>query len=166
MAAKGEFALVGEKIQSALAKPGQPVKRGTMAHDHHLSMLLTESARHLHDLAATRRYAAQLEALAVRDGHRLYQAVAHRALGVAHGWAGEYAEAGARLNLAMELFRSLDTRWQIGCTLAALADLALTRGETAEKRRFCLEALQFFEAMGAAPDAARTRVALEAPGQT
>ena len=31
-------------LETALDKSGQPVKRGTMAHDHHVYMLLTESA--------------------------------------------------------------------------------------------------------------------------
>ncbi len=160
LAAKGEFALVSEKIQAALSKPGQPVKRGTMAHDHHMFMLLTESAAQLHDVAALRRHAAQLEALAVRDGHRLYQAIAHRASGVAHCWAGEYAEAEVRLNAALEVFHSLDTRWQIGRSLVALATVALARGDVAGARHSYLGALQVFEALGAAPDAGRTRVAL------
>jgi hypothetical protein len=163
LAAKGEFALVSEKITAALSKPGQPVKRGTMAHDHHMHMLLAESAVHLREAAAIRQHAAQLEALAARDGHRLYQAIAHRAWGVAHTLAAEYAEAEVRLESALALFRSLDTRWQIGRTLVAWADLALARTDAAAAAGpLYQEALQVFESLGAATDAGRTRAALAA----
>ena len=162
LAAKGEFALVSERIEAALAKPGQPVKRGTMAHDHHMAMLLTESAAQRRDAAAIRRHAAWLEELAGRDGHRLYQAIARRALGIAHLSSGEHVEAEAQLNAALEVFHGLETRWQIGRTLVALAEAAHARGDAARARQAYQEAAQAFEALGAAPDAARTRVALEA----
>ncbi len=164
LAAKGEFALVTEKIQAGLSRSGQPVKRGTMAHDHHMYMLLTESAVQLRDAGAIRRYAEQLEALAVRDGHQLYQAIAYRAWVVAHGLAGDYAPAEARLGQALELFRSFGTGWQLGRTFTAQAELAAARGDTAEARRAYQEALESFEALGAGPDAGRTRAALDALG--
>jgi hypothetical protein len=151
---------VREKIEAALARPGQPVKRGTMAHDHHLHMLLTESAVHLRDAEAIRRHAADLAALAERDGHRLYQAIARRAWGVAHTLAGEWPAAEAALTDALALFRDLDTRWQAGRTLAALAELAQARGDPDGARSACAEALALFEALGAAPDAGRVREAL------
>jgi hypothetical protein len=151
---------VREKIEAALARPGQPVKRGTMAHDHHLRMLLAESAVHLRDAEAIRRHAADLAALAERDGHRLYQAIARRAWGVAHSLYGEWVEAETALNEALSLFRDLETRWQAGRTLVALAELAHARGDADGARNANAHALVLFEALGAVPDAARVKEAL------
>jgi tetratricopeptide (TPR) repeat protein len=113
-----------------------------------------------YDEAALRQYAPQAEELAVRHGHVLYQAIAHRAWGVAHRLAGEYAASENRLNQALELFRGLDARWQIGRTLFELGQLATDRASTAEARDFFTRALAAFEEMCAAPDVARTRAAL------
>jgi hypothetical protein len=132
-----------------------------MAHDHHLAMLLTESAVHLRAAESLRRHAADLAALAERDGHRLYQGIARRAWGVAHTLAGEWAEAEAALNDALSLFRALETRWQEARTLTALAELAHARGDGGGARLAYKEALTLFETMGAAPDAARVREALQ-----
>lgn len=112
-----------EHLEKALGLAGQPVKRGTMAHDHDVHMVLTDSAMQLRDVDALRRYAPRLEELARRDDHRLYLAIAHRAWGVAHRLAGEHAQATTRLNQALELFVELETRWQIGRTRAALTTL-------------------------------------------
>jgi hypothetical protein len=62
----------------------------------------------------------------------------------------------------LELFRGLDTRWQIGRTLFELGELAAARGEAAGAREHFTLALAAFEEMKAAPDAARARAALEA----
>jgi len=113
-----------------------------------------------YDEAALRQYAPQAEELAVRHGHVLYQAIAHRAWGVAHRLAGEYAASENRLNQALELFRGLDARWQIGRTLFELGQLAMDRASTAEARDFFTRALAAFEEMRAAPDVAHTRAAL------
>jgi hypothetical protein len=151
-------------IGTALAKHGQPVKRGTMAHDHQLLMLLTESAVELRDLNAIRQQAPQLEALIARDGQRLYEGIAHRAWGVAHILAGEPAAAQARLQQALVVFRGLDARWQLGRTLLALAEAARMQGDEAGARQAADEALQAFEALRAAPAAERARAALAALG--
>ena len=66
-----------------------------------------------------------LEKLASRDNHRLYLAIAHRALGVGHRLAGEHAAAETRLKQALELFTKLGARWQIGRTLFELGELNL-----------------------------------------
>lgn len=98
---------------------------------------------------------------AARYDHNLYQAIAHRAWGVAHRLADEYEEAEARLNQALGIFQELETRWQIGRTLNELAELALVRRETAQAYDYFSRALVAFEAIGAEPDAARIRAALE-----
>ena len=161
MQAKGEFALLKQNLTIAQDKPGQPVKRGTMAHDHHLYMLLADTAAQRRDANALRQYTPRLEELAIRDGHQLYLGIAHRAWGVAHRLAGEHAEAGARLNQALGLFSELSTRWQLGRTQFDLGDLDLARGDKASARDHLLLALEAFEAMKAMPDVERTRAALE-----
>jgi hypothetical protein len=77
--AQGEFALVKEELEEALNLPGQPVKRGTMAHKHIIFMMLTDSPAQLRDRVTLGFYAAKLEELALRDDHCPYLAVAHRA---------------------------------------------------------------------------------------
>jgi tetratricopeptide (TPR) repeat protein len=112
------------------------------------------------DEAALRQYAPLAEETAVRDGHILYQASAHRAWGVMHRLQGEYAAAETRLNQALKLFQGLETRWQIGRTLYELAELAQDRADLAGARDYFSRALAAFEEIGAVPDMARTQDAL------
>lgn len=144
---------------------GQPVNFGTMAHDHEIYMTLADTAVELRDLDALRTYAPTLEQLAGRDNHRLYLAIAHRALGVAHRLAGEHAEAENRLKQALELFSRLGARWQIGRTLFELGELNLKQsGKAAKAREYFAQALGSFEEIQAMPNAERTRVALNSLG--
>jgi tetratricopeptide (TPR) repeat protein len=159
--AKGEFALLSQNLKTAFDKPGQPVKRGTMAHDHHMYMLLADTAAHLRDADALRQYTPRLEELAIRDGHQLYLAIAQRSWGVAQRLDGEHDEAITRLTNALELFRGLGTRWQIGRTLFELGDLGMERGDKDNARNYFSLALEAFEAMKSLPDVERTRAALE-----
>ncbi len=153
--AEGEFALVRQHLEAAL--------RTTDAEcgDHDLYAMLADAATQQRDQAALRQYAPLAEETATRYGHALYQAVAHRAWGVAHRLVGEYADAEMRLSQALELFHGLDTRWQIGRTLYELGALALARSNTAEARDHFSRALAAFEDMRAAPDTARVHAALE-----
>jgi len=96
-----------------------------MAHDHEIYMILADTAVELRDMDALRKYAQPLETLASRDNHRLYLAIAHRAIGVEHRLAGEHAPAEARLRQALELFTKVGARWQIGRTLFELGELNL-----------------------------------------
>lgn len=160
LAAKGEFARVTSNLERALDKSGQPVRRGTMAHDHHLYMLLTEAAVGQGDLAALAAYAPRLAALAERDGHRLYQAVVARAQGVARRLSGDLPAAAVQLDQALEIFAALGTRWQLGRTLAERAEVARLSQDTAGARDFLDRAHTEFEALGAVPDLERTRAAL------
>jgi tetratricopeptide (TPR) repeat protein len=159
--AEGEFALVNEELESALELSGQPVKRGTMAHEHIIYMMLTESAAQLRDGDGLRRYASQLETLAEQDDHRPYRAVAHRAWGIAHRLDNDYDEADRRLSLALELYSELDTPWQIGRTLCEMAELELARSDGATAHDHLSRALMNFEEIQALPDMKRTRMALE-----
>lgn len=113
------------------------------------------------DEAGIRQYAPHAEELAARYGHTLYQAIAHRAWGVAHRLAGEYFEAERRLKQALDLFSGLNTRWQIGRTLYEFGELAAAQMNIDKARDYLTRARWMFEAMHAAPDVARTQTALE-----
>lgn len=138
---------------------GQPVNFGTMAHDHEIYMTLADIAMEMRDADALRKYAPPLEKLATRDEHKLYLAIAYRALGVAHRLAGEHAEAESRFSQALELFTKLGTRWQIGRTLFELGELSLNQSNT-KAREYYSQALDSFEEMQARPNAAHVRSAL------
>jgi tetratricopeptide (TPR) repeat protein len=154
--AQGEFALVKQNLEHALGTAGQPVNFGTMAHDHEIYMILADTAAELRDLDAVRKYGPALEQLASRDHHHLYLAIAHRAMGVGHWLAGEQIEAENHLKESLGLFTKLGTRWQIGRTLFALAELQLTRSKE-KAREYYSQALGAFEEIQATPDVERTR---------
>ena len=161
--AQGEFALVKQNLENAIGTAGQPVNFGTMAHDHEIYMTLADTAVELRDEDALRKYGPQLEKLASRDNHRLYLAIADRALGVRHRLAGEQAAAETRLRQALELFTKLGARWQIGRTLFELGELYLEGSEKATKaREYFAQALGSFEEIQATLNAERTRAALNA----
>jgi hypothetical protein len=130
-----------------------------MAHDHEIYMTLADTAVELRDQEALRKYAPELEELADRDQHKLYLAIAHRAIGVAHRLAGEHAAAETRLQQALGLFTKLSARWQIGRTLFELGELSLDTSP-ARAREYYSQALGSFEEIRAAPNAERTRLAL------
>ena len=150
-----------EKLEPALELSGQPVKRGTMAHEHIVYMMLVDAAARIGDEAAIRKFAPRLEELALRDDHKPYLAVAHRARGIAHRIAGEYTEAESRLKQALEIFESLEVNWQIGCTLFELGELALAQTDGAAAHSYFMLAQAHFEELGARPDIARTAAVLE-----
>jgi tetratricopeptide (TPR) repeat protein len=132
-----------------------------MAHKHIVYMMLVDTAVRVGDEAAIREYAPLLEELAVRDDHRPYLAIAHRAWGVAHHLAGETSAAEERLKQALELFEELQSHWQIGRTLYDLGELALARSEKEAAKDYFSRALISFEQMNANPDISRTASMLE-----
>ena len=150
-------------MENALGTAGQPVNFGTIAHDHEIYMTLADTAVELRDIDALYKYASHLEKLADRDNHRLYLAIAHRALGVGHRLAGEHAAAETRLRQALGLFTKLGARWQIGRTLFELGELNLTYSRM-KAREYYSQALGAFEEMQAAPNAEQTRIALNSLG--
>lgn len=162
--AEGEFALVKKNLEAAASLPGQPVKRGTMAHAHNVYAILADSAVQLRDLDVLRQYTPLLEELAARDGHRLFQAVARRAWGVTYRLEGEHSKAVACFESALGIFEELKTRWQMGRTLFEMGELAQDRDDQAAARQHFNRALAEFEAMRAMPDAGRTQLALQALG--
>jgi tetratricopeptide (TPR) repeat protein len=147
-------------LKPALELSGQPVKRGTMAHEHIVYMMMADSAARARDESAIRSYAAALEELARRDEHRPYLAIAHRAWGVAHRLAGEYEAAETRLKQAIQTFTELESSWQLGRTLFEMAELERARSNPEAARSYCSQALAAFEAVQARPDADRTRAML------
>lgn len=152
--AEGEFALATQSLELALTTQAEWIG------DHDLYALLADAAAQQRDEIALRRYAPLLEELALRYGHLLYQAIAHRAWGVAHRLAGEYAASEQRLQQALDIFRTLGTRWQLGRTHFAWGELAATQGDGIAARHHFTQAQHLFEAMQAAPDLARTYKAL------
>jgi tetratricopeptide (TPR) repeat protein len=153
---EGEFALVRQHLEIAVSQTGEWLG------DHDQYTTLLDAATLERNEAAIRKYAPRAEALANNLGHSLYQAIAHRAWGVAYRLAGEYDESETRLKQALELFSELGTRWQMGRTLFELGELAVARCQSAEARDYFGRALVDFDTMRAAPDSARTRAALEA----
>ena len=142
---------------------GQPVNFGTMAHDHEVYMILTDTAVELRDADAIRRYAPELERVAERDNHRLYLAIAHRALGVGHRLAGDREAAEARLGEALRLFTRLGARWQIGRTQFEFGELHRAHSFI-KAREYYSQALDSFDELKAVPDLERTGVALSSLG--
>jgi hypothetical protein len=127
-----------------------------MAHDHEVYMILADTAAEIRDPDALSKYAPILEQLASRDTHRLYLAIAHRAIGVSHQLAGEQSLAEHHLKQALDLFMKIGARWQIGRTLFELGELNQRRYRE-KARNYYSQALGAFEEIQAAPYAERTR---------
>ncbi len=156
--AEGEFALVKDHLETAGKLPVSST--GFSMNETERYFLLADLAVLERDSVALRQYAPLAEEMARRDGHILFQASAHRAWGVLYRLTGDYMEAEARLNQALDLFQGLETGWQIGRTLYELAELAIAQADHTEARNYFSRALAAFEEIGAIPDAVRTREAL------
>lgn len=133
-----------------------------MAHEHVVYAILTDGATQTKDGAAIERYAPKLEDLARRDDHRPYLAVAHRAWGVAHQLRSDFSNAKSRLEQALELFESLEARWQSGRTLFSIGELEASQGDANSACEYYRRALAAFEEMKAAPAIATAGAALAA----
>jgi len=156
--AEVEFALVNDHLEIAGKMPVS--SRGFLMNETERYFLLADLAVLERDAVALRQYAPLAEEMARRDGHILFQASAHRAWGVLYRLTGDYAEAEARLNQALDLFQELETGWQIGRSLYELAELANARADHTGAHDYYSRALGVFEEIGANPDAVRTREAL------
>lgn len=153
----GEFALMREHLEAAFARSNAPLKWGSMPTEPDLYVLLTDSAVEQRDESALKEFAPVLQELATRSGHKLYEAVAHRASGVAHMLAGEYTPAQARLEQSLALLRGIGARWQIGRTLYELGDLASRQGDLRPAHTYFSQALVHYEELRATPYVERTR---------
>lgn len=140
---------------------GQPVKRGTMAHDHDVYMALTDTAAQQYDAAGIELYVQLLEELAQRDNHKLYLAIALRARGVAQRLNANYDDAENFLLRALDMFDLLGTRWQSARTLTELGETERARQKVERARDYFARAEQEFAALGAEPDAERIHALLE-----
>jgi tetratricopeptide (TPR) repeat protein len=149
--AQGEFALVRAVLEKAMRNPN------IFTADHDLYATLVDTAVQQRDVAALREYTPLLEEIATSLEHKLYLATAHRARGVLHWIKGQFEKAEMRLEQAADIFRGLDTRWQLGRTHVELGELAAGQPETAEAKQHYSRALNLFEEMGAVPDAERVR---------
>jgi tetratricopeptide (TPR) repeat protein len=157
--AEGEFALMQEHLEAGL-KLGLLMGAAPRG-DHDLYAMLVDAAAQRRDPAALQKYAPLAEETARSIDHKLHVAIAYRARGVAHTLAGEYPEAEARLNEALEIFTAYPAPWQIGRNLFEMGELARAQMKTEQARDYFSRALSAFEALGAAPYAVRTRSVLE-----
>lgn len=153
--AQGEFALVRQHLTTALERSPWPYR--TPCGEHDLYALMADAAAQQADLAALRKYVLLAEQSAQRCDHKLYQAIAHRAWGVAHRLLEEFGESEMRLKQALTLFEEIGTRWQAGRTDYELGELARARQDHLAAREHYRRSLAAFEELRAAPDAARTR---------
>lgn len=132
-----------------------------MAHEHIVYMMLVDSAATARDKDTILKHLPSLEELARRDEHQPYLAIAHRAAGVAHRLDEEYDRSEERLRQALEIFETLELRWQRARTLCELGELARARGDFSLAQELHGQALEEFESIQALPDAERTRVELD-----
>nr|WP_281721116.1 tetratricopeptide repeat protein [Nitrosomonas nitrosa] len=153
--AEGEFVLVKAQMEEALQRPIW------FWGDFNLYALLIDTAAQQRDLAALCQYIAPAEESALKNDHRLYIGVAYRAKGIMYRLMGEYRESELWLTKALEIFEKLETSWQIGRTCYELGELAHLQDNPAAAHEHYSHALANFEALGAAPDANRTRTALD-----
>ena len=160
--AESEFARVRDYLDAASNKPVS--SRGLLCHDNELYAMFADLAVQQRDEAALRHYAPLAEETAMRDGHILHQAGAHRAWGVLHRLREEYPAAESRLNRALGLFQGLGTGWQIGRTLYELGELAEAQTEPVGAHEYYSRSLAAFKEMKAVPDIARVQVALASLG--
>jgi DNA-binding SARP family transcriptional activator/tetratricopeptide (TPR) repeat protein len=151
----GEYDLVRGELERALQEPASWVG------DHDLYATLADIASRQRRDDDLRRFAPLAEETAASVGHALYGAIADRAWGVLHTIRAESAEAERRLLDALSVFRTYDAKWQMGTTLVALGDLALTRGAAEIATQHYSEALRLFDLMGARPDGDDVRARLE-----
>lgn len=152
--AEGEFVLVQKYLEIALHRTAAWVG------EHDLYAMLADAAVGQRDQESIQKYAPLAEDFASRYDHKLYLAIAHRAHGVAYLLAREYNNAESSLNLALNLFSELNTRYQIGRTLFELGELAVAQANESKAREYFTRALKAFETMQAAPDIARVQAAL------
>jgi tetratricopeptide (TPR) repeat protein len=158
LVAEGEFVLVIDHLDSIDKIPA--AMRGFLVTDNVTNFLRADLAVLERDEAELRRYAPLALETAERDGHTLFQASAHRALGVMHGLAGEVEESETHLRQALQMFAELNTRWQLGRTYAEMAELAHDQAKDEKARGLYVKAIDAFEAMGAAPDLKRAQDAV------
>jgi hypothetical protein len=144
-----------EDLRTALAKNRMPTRWGSVANRHDLLTLLAETAARAEDRAALEEFALSASEVARGYGHRLYAAIADRALGVLARLQGDPDAARIRFHSALQAFEDLGTGWQAGRTQGELAVLEQEHGSSDESQRWLERALASFEVVQAAPDRLR-----------
>jgi hypothetical protein len=138
-----------------LRKTRMPTRWGSVANQHDVLTMLAEAAARAEDRAALEEFAAPAAELAHRYGHRLYAAIADRALGVLARIQGRSDDARRLLQTALRSFDDLGTRWQVGRTQGEMAVLEHELGKPDEARVWMDLALASLETMQAEPDRQR-----------
>src|SRR5512138_2244177 len=117
--AEGEFALMQNHLLAALAQSPAEAPGGR----EDVYVMLVDSAAQQHAQADLQEYLPLAEEAASRIDHKFYMAIAHRGWGVAHTLSGEYPQAEARLQQALEIFAGYPAPWQIARTLFEVGEL-------------------------------------------
>jgi tetratricopeptide (TPR) repeat protein len=107
------------------------------------------------------KYAPLAEEYASRYDHKLYRAIAHRAWGVSHRLAGQYAESQIRFEWALEIFQQMNTHRQVGRTLFELGELAVAQMDFPMASAYFTRARSAFESIQATLDSAYIHATLE-----
>lgn len=156
--AQGEFARINQHLATAMQKP--PIGWNPVG-DHEILVLMADTAAAQREVEALNRTAARAEAVSRQLGHRLYQAVSLRALGILDWRNGNPAQGEARLLEALDIFQKLETHWQAGRTLHDLAELLLEQNRRPAAEAYSQRAVAEFEHMQARPFAERSRAAFD-----
>ncbi len=127
--------------------------------------MLADISAQQRDLAGLQKYAVRAEQYAVQLRHTLYEGIARRSLGVMHWLNGDRAASERQLQRALEIFKELETRWQIGRTHLELGDLARERADSSAAVAHYAEAIKAFEEMQASPALEQARGKLESLGR-
>ena len=142
---EGEFALARKYLELALSR------RVEINPNMKFYSLLVDTAVLQEDINILEEYAPQLLEMALNHKHKLFQAIAHRSLGVYNRLMGDYMQAQGHIEAGLEIFQNLDTKWQIGWTLFELGKLASVQKNTTSAREYFSQALESFQKMGAMP---------------
>ena len=123
--------------------------------------LLVDTAAIEEDLEKLDAHASTLARKAKKINHKLFQAVALRALAVANRLSGKFKDAHGQLLEAKAIFQDVGTSWQLGRTYYEFGQLSAAQDNREDAKSHFVQALQHFEKMGALPDVERTQSAIE-----
>lgn len=158
MKAEGEFAQVAEYLKGGMSTASGLLEIG----DNDLITMLTDMAAEQDNLEYLNEFAPQAEDLAKQLDHRLYKAIAARAMGVKYRLDKEYKQAENRLTKAMEIFEESETAWQLGRTHYEFGQLYAAQDQPKEAKKHYEQAIARYESLGARPNIERTQAALKA----
>jgi hypothetical protein len=149
----GEFALVCDQLTAAVQKP--PTGWNPVG-DHEILVMLADIAALERDETVLSQYAQRAEEISTRLGHRLYQAVSWRALGILAWLQADTALAEARIRQSYASFMELGTAWQAGRCLLDLGEFYAAQYQPQAAKTCFSQALAAFETMRVQPTIDRT----------